>query len=1508
MESQEFLNEFVEEVNEHLQELESSLLVLEREGSNKEQIHQIFRAAHSIKGASAYMGFEQLANLTHEMESLFSEIQAQSRPVPPEGISLLLECVDFISNALKQIQQEGREPPLPSSILVKLQQVFSLSEETGTQQEELEESGTEAAREIEGVLPPEAVSESIAEEDFLSGIFDEEIKTDKESERILSESEEEPDSFPSDLEFTEIFDESSSESEFGEETDTLSLDSELDAFFDVLNEEKRVSEIEEGEEIESSTEAQQVEIARGEDEELLKIFLDSFQEHLSLLEQISSSTPQAPFSDADFNSIRETIERMVSSAHYMDYESVVEILEEWKKILLEEYENGTLNGERFSDLFTTYTTRFQQTLPGLRILPSASSLRKVTVTESPLEEEDEELLSIFLDSFQEYLSQLKQLIPPDPESFFSESDFERVRALLNRMVVSARYMDYDQFVEALQEWEAALLEQYGNGTLDAQHFVSIFNTCTEKLQNILPQLQIPLAVVTPEKMFETEGVIKEEDEELLNIFLNSFQENLSTIAELCPTSPETLLSDADFEHIHGLMVRMTASARYMDYDQFTEILERWNEALEEQYRRRTLNSQHFVDIFNVYTGELREVMPQLEVPSITLVAEEAPETVGVIEEEDEELLAIFLDTFQESLSKFKALCPATSEAILSDTDFENIYDLIDRMTTSCSYMDYHQLIEVLEEWKTKLTEHQQKGGISRQIFVELFNTSTQSLQRIFPKFQISPITPVSEEVPEKEEILEEEDEELLNIFLDSFRENLWKLSRLIPSAPQTSLSDNDLDQSCDLINRMITSCSYMDYPQLSDILENWEDALRKHQQTDKVNGQQFKSLFDHYTQSLQEILPRLEILSSAAPEAVSESKAGFFEEEDEELLSIFLDSFRENFSKLVEFIPSEPGNPLSERNVRQIQDLIRHLITSAQYMDYGHLLDILKKCEESFIQRYEGGILDGQGYSELLTETAQSLQNTLPGLQLPDIVPPESVESIDEQLEHVFDDIEMPTPSEEFPEEEFLFDFPEAPEEEGEEISPTLSAQPQEIVEPVKKERPEEPVPTPAEPPEAEKKEPSQKARKPVAEEVVSSATLRVDAKKVDQLLNQVGELVVTRSEFIQTAEFFRNMLRELFAQGKLSKQEMRELRALSFRLNESTVSLGRVANNLQDSVMRIRMLPISYLFQRFPRVVRDQALKLGKKIELVIRGGDTEMDKRVLEQMNDPIVQFLRNAIAHGIESPEERKRAKKPETGTIQLSARHEGNHVVLEIEDDGCGIDAQKLRRILHDRKVMASHEIDRLSDQEVMYSIFLPGISTRDQVDGTAGRGVGLDVVKENVERMNGTVEVESYVGEGTRFIIRIPLTVAIIQALLVWEASQVFTLPLTSVAEILRYSPEQTHTIEGFRVITLRGKTIPVFHLGQLLNMSARGSENRRRFIVIVSTSFREIGLVVDGLVGEREVVIKSIEDELYPFEGFSGATILGDGSISLILDVSALLRKMKDLWSKYPTDPERYLH
>ncbi len=1067
MAPQDFLHEYVEEVREHLQDLERSLLTLEQEGAHKEEIQQIFRVAHSIKGASAYMGFERLAGLTHELESLISQIQAEARPVTAKGVSALLSCVDFISSAVGTIAATREEPDLPDSLLEELRA-------------------------------------------FLAG------NADRESvPGAAGAGPEHPDPL------------------FGTDMDQTDFGPPLEA--------GAQGSFEPAEQSEPS-----VEFHRTED-------------------------PQA------------------------DIE----------------------------------------------------------------EEEDHELYTIFLQSFAEHFAEMRQPFSSSSSKNLLDTEIAKVREVLDRLIASSLYMNYEKVAAELRELESATSSQ--GKPADREILVQQYEALAERLGKLLPGLELPPA-----------GAVQEE------------------------------------------------------------------------------------------TGSAAEVPV----------------------EDDEELLAIYSESFRETFLDLACRCAVAPGALPAESEVHAIQMLVERLASSSRYMDFGEAVNVLNDFSRTITEASGNGGVSG---------------------------------------------ELLASGIASCRE---RLCRLLPAAA----------------------------------------------------------------------LPE----TAAADVAVSAGYAARLEDDDEELLTIFLDSFQEHFSELVGLAGAAGKSLLSKDDFARTEVLLERMIASSRYMDYEPVTGTLRDFEQSVHSLFEPEPTRGDILLDLARSTWEKLHEILPSLRFPDIGPVETARetpSLDAGMpvDRVF----------ELTEEDIFGETPKA-------VNGTAHAETQSPIGPQQaiEDKPAPHAPATAEEPPGETSCPQPREGKQAkrtrnsatGEDSSSSASLRVDALKVDQLLNQVGELVVTRSEFIQTAAIFRDLLRDLAAEGGLPKSELKRLRALSFRLNESTQSLGRVANDLQESVMRVRMLPISQLFHRFPRIVRDQSLKLGKKVDLVVEGEETEIDKRVLELMQDPIIQLIRNAIAHGIESPEERRRLGKPETGAIRLAAWHQGDYVVLEIEDDGCGVDIGTLREILKERRELSENELARMTDSEVVYAIFLPGVSTRSRVDGTAGRGVGLDVVKEKVERMNGSVEVDSLAGTGTRFTVRIPLTVAIIRALLVRSEKQVYTIPLSSISEILRYRHRETHTIEGFQVINLRGKTIPLIHLGELFGISADQQQGSQKFTVVVSTSFREVGLVVDGLIGEREVVIKPLEDDYHAFDGFSGATILGDGTVSLILDVSALLKRMKAPLRSAEVSQQAYVH
>ena len=443
-----------------------------------------------------------------------------------------------------------------------------------------------------------------------------------------------------------------------------------------------------------------------------------------------------------------------------------------------------------------------------------------------------------------------------------------------------------------------------------------------------------------------------------------------------------------------------------------------------------------------------------------------------------------------------------------------------------------------------------------------------------------------------------------------------------------------------------------------------------------------------------------------------------------------------------------------------------------------------------------------------------------------------------------------------------------------------------------------------------------------------AGAILRVDSKRIDDLLNLVSETVITKATFNQINTQFiglTNQLREIEIQyrekvkglfgelpnyleriqnGKSVREVKKEIletygdiftmfdgfeasfKSSIGKFRSTAQNLGRITGELQEGVMRIRMVPISQIFSRFPRLVRDLSKMLNKKINLVIEGEETELDKSVIEDLLDPIMHSVRNSIDHGIETIEERKAAGKPENGTVTLKAANEGNMIVIEIADDGKGIDVNAVKAKAVERGVISENKI--LTDVEAFQLIFEPGFSTAKQITNISGRGVGLDVVRRQIDSLNGTVTVSSERGKGTKFTIKLPLTLAIIQGLLVRVGTEIYSIPITSVIESLRIKPDEIKKIDNYEVFNIRNDVLSLLRLNRLFGIKTEERQDYH-FIVIVGTAEKKMGFMVDSLIGEEDVVIKPLRDQFTNSPGIAGASILGDGSVSLIIDVSQLL-------------------
>ncbi len=464
--------------------------------------------------------------------------------------------------------------------------------------------------------------------------------------------------------------------------------------------------------------------------------------------------------------------------------------------------------------------------------------------------------------------------------------------------------------------------------------------------------------------------------------------------------------------------------------------------------------------------------------------------------------------------------------------------------------------------------------------------------------------------------------------------------------------------------------------------------------------------------------------------------------------------------------------------------------------------------------------------------------------------------------------------------------------------------------------------------PEPKKEEKKPEPKKENAAHAQQSSILRVDSRRIDNLLNLVSEAVINKASFNQLAmqnaaelsrfqsieaeykerlhnlfdklpdymeqikegvssvDIRKTILKEYGSLSNIFDEYESEAKGISGKFRSYTQNLGTIASDLQEGVMKIRMVPINQIFSRFPRVVRDLQRDLNKKIDLVIEGEDTELDKSVVEDLLDPIMHCVRNSVDHGIETPEIRAAAGKPETGTILLKASNEGNQIVIEIKDDGAGIDVEKVRKKAVERGLI--HPDKAITEQDAFNLIMQPGFSTADKISNISGRGVGLDVVKTMINNLKGTISINSSKGAGTSFIIKLPLTLAIIQGLLVRVGREVYSIPIANVIESQCINISEINHIDNYEIMNVRNEVISVLRLSRLFGIT-ESVQTDECYIVIVGSQEKKIGVMVDALIGEEDVVIKPLKDQFTNSPGIAGASILGDGSVSLIIDVGQLL-------------------
>ena len=690
----------------------------------------------------------------------------------------------------------------------------------------------------------------------------------------------------------------------------------------------------------------------------------------------------------------------------------------------------------------------------------------------------------------------------------------------------------------------------------------------------------------------------------------------------------------------------------------------------------------------------------------------------------------------------------------------------------------------------------------------------------------------------------------MEMFLEESREHLQSLNDgllALENDPEEVSVVNDIFRNAHTIKGMSATMGFTKIAELTHDMENVFDLLRKEQM--KVNPDIMDTLF----KTIDSLEQMIESVGSGGPEDV-----------------VDITSFASKLSALASgksISEAEPA-PAPAAEAAPAAAAAPAAGASIEYSDTDK--DVILEAANGGMHVYHIKVTLATG-CVLKSARTYMVMNSLDqiGEVVKSVPPAEDLEQ--EKFDQSFD-VVVVTDSEMKSIEDTLLSISEvdtvemtdAVEEIKQLEAPAAAAAPAEAAAPAASNVPATTVPTA---PAAKSAAPPAKKPAADAKKLKGGQSVRVDIEKLDTLLNLMGELVINKVRLEQIG--------------------------ITHRLTELTETLeqmDRVTTDLQTVVMKVRMVPVGQVFNRFPRMVRDLAKELNKELNLTVEGEETELDRTVIDEIGDPIMHLLRNSLDHGLEHPDEREAKGKPRIGEVGLIARHEGNNVVIMVTDDGKGIDADVIRRKAVEKGMISQEEADSLDDADAVRLIFLPGFSTAEQITDVSGRGVGMDVVRSKIETLGGHVDVETKIDEGSVFKIKLPLTLAIIQALLVKVQEEMYAIPLGSIDSTINITQEDIKTVRNKEVIVLRGQIIPIIRLGDILNVPrVHEGDSDDIFVVVVHIGERKAGIVVDNLIGQQEIVIKTLGKLLAGLKVISGATVLGDGRVAMILDVSALM-------------------
>ncbi|MDH5599775.1 MAG: Hpt domain-containing protein [Gammaproteobacteria bacterium] len=1010
----------------------------------------------------------------------------------------------------------------------------------------------------------------------------------------------------------------------------------------------------------------------------------------------------------------------------------------------------------------------------------------------------------------------------------------------------------DRIVELVSELESAQEELSSVDELIEQLTLQIEGGDIKASSEASPVEPVQESITPSQQAASTDAGYDEEeyDQELFKIFIEHLVEQFSLLSVATEHFKQV---PPDAEHIQECMDavnRLKSSANYMGYDELTSLFSNWSSSLEEAAKDIAIGNDAFLDFMDVYLDDLLARYPQLADSKTSVYADREdskPAQENIIPQEQG-----ITETVTPAVAESSASAPAINMSLIND------------------FVDESR--EHLDEMESLLLQLNNELGN-----LDLLNDIFRTMHNIKGASQLTGLDKISRLSHRLEDLL------------DLLRQGNIQTNRVIV---QLLITGRDrivqLVSELDSFEEERSSVDEL-IAQLSELISAGVSA---HVTDEKIPGD-------------------TSLTSNKESASLTETNISYDEENDKELFNIFVDYVKEQFSFLASASAHFKLAPIDKEHLLECKDAVEHLRSSANYMGYDELLTILShwssSLEDSCDELDSGEDIDlsfMESYLDELTRHFPVLKDlnvpSFDDTKIPDKVTTEYIPAATTTTEDIVEEVEedksmlqktldnqlfsrlnnaLDASLQKVSDSEYetlnnVFDELVTPDKSD---SKNLAAAKKNALEAAKKLSPNQ------------QKTEQAKAKEQENKDKRIKKTMRVDADKIDALMNQVGELVVDRSYFYQLFNEMREMQQYLKEMVGVDQKELKMFRAFTYRLSEAISSLSRTSNELQEGVMKMRMLPISHLFNRYPRLVHDLTMNMGKKVELVLRGEETELDKMIVEELSDPLIHIIRNAIDHGLELSEERLRNNKPEQGKLILEAYQESNHIVIEVRDDGRGLNPEKIKEKAVSNGLYSRDDVERMSQRDVTNLILMPGFSTAEKITGTSGRGVGMDVVKKNIEKLNGTLDIDSIPGKGTLMRLKIPLTLAIIHALMVRVGGDMFTIPLANVDETVRISQNDTSFVEGVEVIHLRGIALPIFRLSALFSVKS-DQDLDKSFVVIVNTDGQRIGFVVDEMLGQEEVVIKPLEDYVQERSGFSGATIVGDGRISLILDVYELVK------------------